>query len=671
MDPQSLERRFNRFESNIQNIESRFSRIEDILLSLAGRQQPGDDNTATIRAAVAPDAPANDASLSTRGNPTLPTPTHSDDPSNQSRTQTHEPMSRLWPVIIQEDTVDGMGSIIFADEAKSGFFGPSSNSSFVSKVAKALASGSGPVRGGRDFSRDLEGKLSRPSSPPSLTKSATAGVDPYVLPPRGESSRLVEIFFSFTGRFFPYISRSMLTQVLGELDPSRLSGVRKSTLCLLNAVFAMATSLDRLSGRPAKQRDVESDIFFQRALVLSPWTISNTANLETLQALTVMTQYLQGSSRSAQTWKLHGLLVQAAFQLGVYTKDSNCKLSAFEQEIRTRIWFTCVILDRIFATTFGRPPLIHDELTHMDMPLDVELDSLPKDRSPYQALTDPNREPSSCIIFNPSIRLYCLQGEILSKVYNGNKTDSPGLPQGELFSRIIEIDYELESWKSTLHHSTSLIPLEFVEGMDPDNWVYSKVQTVLTLRFLSVRILLFRKALENTLDSITSVGGVLKPIDCSMPTITIICKLGPKAHLLPAWWYSAYYVFSSALIIFGIICVQTSGDTDVGTKPAAELLVCLQTSLGALDVIGKETRIVRRCSKYLRKMVQVSTLLVRNHVPPQQLGTDVSALINSLPVGHPPSTIDGSDQSPFQTEFGPFLVDEDYAFLDAWSDLNF
>ena len=70
-----------------------------------------------------------------------------------------------------------------------------------------------------------------------------------------------------------------------------------------------------------------------------------------------------------------------------------------------------------------------------------------------------------------------------------------------------------------------------------------------------------------------------------------------------------YVVFSSALIIFGIICVQTSGDTDVGTKPAAELLVCLQTSLGALDVIGKETRIVRRCSKYLRKMVQVSTLL--------------------------------------------------------------
>lgn len=59
-----------------------------------------------------------------------------------------------------------------------------------------------------------------------------------------------------------------------------------------------------------------------------------------------MTQYLQGTSRSAQTWKLHGLLVQAAFQLGAYTKDSSSRLSACEQEIRTRIWYTCIILDR-------------------------------------------------------------------------------------------------------------------------------------------------------------------------------------------------------------------------------------------------------------------------------------------------------------------------------------
>lgn len=44
-------------------------------------------------------------------------------------------------------------------------------------------------------------------------------------------------------------------------------------------------------------------------------------------------------------------------------------------------------------------------------------------------------------------------------------------------------------------------------------------------------------------------------------------------------------------------------------------------------------------------------------------------MINSLPNGDPPSTSDGSTHSPLQTEFGQFLIDEDYSFLDVWSDL--
>lgn len=59
-----------------------------------------------------------------------------------------------------------------------------------------------------------------------------------------------------------------------------------------------------------------------------------------------MTQYLQGSSKSAQAWRLHGLLVQAAFQMGVHTRDTSGKYSPLEQEIRTRVWYTCVVLDR-------------------------------------------------------------------------------------------------------------------------------------------------------------------------------------------------------------------------------------------------------------------------------------------------------------------------------------
>ena len=69
-----------------------------------------------------------------------------------------------------------------------------------------------------------------------------------------------------------------------------------------------------------------------------------------VQALAVMTQYLQGSSRSAQTWRLHGLLVQAAFQMGVHSEeDISANVSAFEKEVRKRTWHTCIVIDR-YAT---------------------------------------------------------------------------------------------------------------------------------------------------------------------------------------------------------------------------------------------------------------------------------------------------------------------------------
>lgn len=58
---------------------------------------------------------------------------------------------------------------------------------------------------------------------------------------------------------------------------------------------------------------------------------------------------------------------------------------------------------RIFAATFGRPLLIHNELTHVEMPLDVEVDDLPKDRPQYQVSMNPETVPSSCIIFTPSM----------------------------------------------------------------------------------------------------------------------------------------------------------------------------------------------------------------------------------------------------------------------------
>jgi Fungal Zn(2)-Cys(6) binuclear cluster domain len=269
----------------MQSMEKRLQKFEDLLLSIASKQ-PGNDNiAATVRFAAQPDASSSGAASVAQDSSTLAFSSLNGFQQGQSRTQRDEPSSNLWSAT-QEDTVDGMGSIIFADERSSGFFGPSSNSSFFSNIARALASATNTMPESKDFSRDLAGNMSRPASPPLQSRVDTSHVNPYKLPSRTEILRLIEIFFSFTGQFFPYLSKRDITESVEELDLLRFSGVRKSWLCLLNAVLAMGTSLDSESGRQVKSREAESDVFFQRALILSPWTISNTANLETREHAT-------------------------------------------------------------------------------------------------------------------------------------------------------------------------------------------------------------------------------------------------------------------------------------------------------------------------------------------------------------------------------------------------
>lgn len=60
----------------------------------------------------------------------------------------------------------------------------------------------------------------------------------------------------------------------------------------------------------------------------------------------LMTQFLQGSQRSVRTWTIHGLTVNAAFQLGLQSEEALNRFEPLEREIRLRTWHHCVMLDR-------------------------------------------------------------------------------------------------------------------------------------------------------------------------------------------------------------------------------------------------------------------------------------------------------------------------------------
>ena len=185
-----------------------------------------------------------------------------------------------------EDTVDGMGTITFAGEAVSHFFGLSSNSAFVARIMRALKSEhrsvNNPLEKQPASGGDLSATLSRPASPPLPSdRQSPKTLNPYLLPPHAEILLLVNSFFDTTGHFFPYIDKNAMIESIEELNSNDVLTVRQSWLCLLNAIMACGTSLTLTVSRDIKADEVRSNVFFERAMAISPWFMSNTANLET------------------------------------------------------------------------------------------------------------------------------------------------------------------------------------------------------------------------------------------------------------------------------------------------------------------------------------------------------------------------------------------------------
>lgn len=163
-------------------------------------------------------------------------------------------------------------------------------------------------------------------------------------------------------------------------------------------------------------------------------------------------------------------------------------------------------------------------------------------------------------------KLYRIQGDIIRNIFSHNAMSGQSLRSEELYSRIIVIDHALEQWKWELPPSSTLLPLELVQNMDSESWAYNKIQTTLTLRYLNVRALLFRKVLERSLNQITKASpsspSIITPdgslpigpimiqgcADACIQTITIIRTIAAQPRVLPAWWYTAYYGKSHPLL---------------------------------------------------------------------------------------------------------------------------
>lgn len=548
----------------------------------------------------------------------------------------------------EDEAIDGMG--VFADPEDSDvrFFGPSSNVAFLRQISSATTRvlqmlGVAPPS---DVERTQQGSVvtfTRPSSPPNTTSTLFVGSDAskdiLALPAERRILQLLHLFFSDTGMLFPYVHHEEIVSTYFTMKRARFVGVRRSWLCLLNIIFAFSTS----SLRPNQTPDddpTEAAVFFDRACRLTKGFDRRRPTLEMIQCFLLMSQYRQGTQYFDSVWDLHGMALKTAWHLGLHSKKNPSSISAGEAETRKRTFFGCLLLDRTLAMTFGRPPILPNEYFTMEMPRSMTREEI----MPRSGIT-PSTAPDTLCLFTATIELYLLIGDVLADLYGNNLGSDLPRSISEMTQSILCLEKRLGAWKRGLPPELQKRPWTTnrsnVQVSTPllDDHVFDRLSVIVALSHLNVRILLHRSILSKFLasdydaENEDSTGlffhGVAEQsvIVCeasAIELVTIVYSMGSDAAFLPAWWFTAYYTFNAALVLFAclvyhmknsLVKAAGSGESTGAECPQrmSEVIMSLQHAIEISRKLGVGTMSSKRVRKALERLLQIALVLVQKH----------------------------------------------------------
>ncbi|KAK2039181.1 fungal-specific transcription factor domain-containing protein [Colletotrichum somersetense] len=552
---------------------------------------------------------------------------------------------------ISPDATDGVGTIEFTTDESWSYFGPSSNIAFTRIIRRTLdqlirqtqreqeeVTTSTPSQHAKQHilavSRS-QSPIDDSFDPRKLEKTSEA----CRLPPEEEVTRLVRQYFGDTGIIFPYIHEEGFWKTFTHYRSIGLSNARYSWLALLNMIMALASSTTSTANLGLGDRQTVSEAHYRRAKSLSLSEMMTGSNLESVQVMLLMSQYLQGSQRSVQTWAIHGLAVKAAMELGFHSELALQRFEPLEREARIRTWYGCIVLDRTLSMTFGRPPIIPQHIIRV--PLPKHFISYPQ----VPGISRWSREEDSTLFWNATITLYGVTAAVIDELYESNVGSTSVVTLTNTVSTVIHIGQKLGDWQASLPLSMQLV--ESSEVANPDTKpMLLKLRVILTLRHHNLQILSHRPILDRCLQALNrgaqspqeaatleqawhlsktaclrSAEGIIRLVEA--------CKLAsdvqPTFSFLGAWWFTLYFTFNASLTIVALKLIEDSyastpySHAHAGTP--VNLEETLKSAVSCIARIDNKNPMVEKCAKFAATLIFMVQSL--------QMGRDDANLVSS------------------------------------------
>lgn len=234
---------------------------------------------------------------------------------------------------------------------------------------------------------------------------------------------------------------------------------------------------------------------------------------------------------------------------------------------------------------------------------------------------------------------------VINLSYGGNIGCDTETTASETVSRLFAMEQQLVDWERFLPPTLGLREVDELattfDFIDPVTSSLKRFRTILALRYHNLRVLLHRPILVKFLDTIgksvvdsdmqevslmQQIGSNSTQIcvQSSMKIITIVSTIvasdGPQRTYLGAWWFSLYYTFNAALVVFATLLVVKDRAVDgAAPLPLPVSEIELQTSLGnaarALRRLDCDNRMVDKCAAYLDQLAGVLEALSQTPLP--------------------------------------------------------
>lgn len=308
----------------------------------------------------------------------------------------------------------------------------------------------------------------------------------FQLPSRELADSLLDAYFNRVHRLYPFVHEPTFRAQYERLwthprPPAK--HLRPEMFGILNIIFANGCEFYKAIPRDQVLSTASEYVARAKSLVI-PRAVQ-AGSLEQVQALLMMCHYLQGTLELNECWNLVGLMIRTAIAIGLHQNPPRHNISTIDRELRKRVWWGCIVIDRTLSMKYGRPASLRATDTFdVDLPLNVDDQYITEHvEHPRQ----PQGRPSYIEFFRQTIKKSPIIGRVLRDLYQMEYVVEPAYsekgmlvkvsPASRILGSTVHLDGELVSWWDELPEYLKTKP-EIPDGED-----FERQRNVLLMRY--------------------------------------------------------------------------------------------------------------------------------------------------------------------------------------------